>query len=924
MKKFLYTLLILIILVGVAGYFLFQKAITPENLPQQVINAEEAIADSGTIAIASIDMSFIRRIDKMFSQVKDPSPLPASHQSDEDEEEPSLFEKLEKQGIDLIASTDQALASISIKSGKPAYSFVLFGRYSQAKLKQALAKHYLVENSSDNYLLLEKLPDDINKDDPCAKPVKNSTVIKHALEVKSNRIVLTQQDAMPALLKRLAGNARAGISLDKWRQFRQGKAVAAALMTPGQAKKGAVDLPSALILGALSEQPLQDIYAGAVVSVIPSPGFAFTIDAHSKEATWPLEFKNSYDKWANDAINELQDMPTLAGLIKQLSVKAEGTMLRIKTIATQQTLDNLEKIPGEFMQMAFSGVFDRGDTKAATAEKILKDSEVEKYIPQFDLASVKTFDATNEFYQPDYIAGPFAVRLKKIGLLDTDQSVIELSVGVDGKGFENLSGELMHKSDHSPVTSLSISSVEDATGNNLLREELCGKRRNSVAESLSSTRDKLFENNEWIAKSIKVAGNKSVRLKPNVFLSQVAKIKGEIEVRAATRTRTQTLKPPFKGKTVENKKVRMYLRKGSPGAVKYTLSGDIGRILAVRAKNDKGQYLSSAGSSSSGKKTKRISKRFSGKVASIEVVIAEEMKSQKYPFEISQVIPKYGKKGNGKKVEMKVTSKSRFQREYKKVVYENECKDKQTKKVGAFMVCLNKFGDRWGRETGGEFDVIAPYEEALQNDMSAVVLSIDSVTTDTGEQIKFTKSDNVKFEYKFDASYNDKKKDWEIRNRRLRGAYVKVFSDDEKLKNKKIASIKGSLTVRLAKSPKFIDLDADGLGIVQTRDGLTANISAFEDWNTYIDIRGKADKVMRFMPLAKDGTVLSTGNDRINIKQYQTFGLSKEDKEKIEALPKKWQGMVTIYDKPETVRLVYANQFETMKHKFEFALEQSQ
>ena len=163
------------------------------------------------------------------------------------------------------------------------------------------------------------------------------------------------------------------------------------------------------------------------------------------------------------------------------------------------------------------------------------------------------------------------------------------------------------------MTSLSISSVEDEAGNNLMREELCGKRRNLAAESLSTSRDKQYENNQWIAKSMKVSGDKSVRLRPNVFLSQVAKIKGNISVRAATRTQVKALQAPFSGKTVENSKVRMYLRKSNPGSVKYTLSGDFNHILAVRAKNAKGQYLAGAGSSSSGKQTKMISKRFKGK-----------------------------------------------------------------------------------------------------------------------------------------------------------------------------------------------------------------------------------------------------------------------------------------------------------------------
>ena len=51
MKKILITLLVLIGIAAGGGYFLFLKVITPEDLPVKVMNAEEAVATLGTIAI---------------------------------------------------------------------------------------------------------------------------------------------------------------------------------------------------------------------------------------------------------------------------------------------------------------------------------------------------------------------------------------------------------------------------------------------------------------------------------------------------------------------------------------------------------------------------------------------------------------------------------------------------------------------------------------------------------------------------------------------------------------------------------------------------------------------------------------------------------------------------------------------------------
>lgn len=760
--------------------------------------------------------------------------------------------------------------------------------------------------------------------DPCAVPVKKSAPVQQALHVQSDRIILSSTDLMPILLKRFTGNVRAGVSLEKWRQFRKNKAAAGAFMSPKEAKTGETDLPSSLLLGAISNQPINEFYAGAKVSLLPSPGFAFLVDAHANKAAWPLEVKTKYNAWLSETVTDLKDMPTLATLLQSLKVQADGNILRLSTVADKRTLDNIEKVPGEFLKMAFLGAFGVSDKDGpVSAEQVVKNSEIEKYAARFDLSSVQPFDEKNVFYKSDYVSGPFSIRVKKIGLLATDDSVIELDINVEGKGFENLSGKLVHKSDDSSMASLSITSVEDKDGNNLLREELCGKKRNLVIEPLTTMRDKEFVNNEWVSKSIKVSGEKSIRLKQLVLLSQVANIRGKVAVRAATQTSVKILKYPFTKKIVETGKVRMYFKRGNLNTVKYDLSGDVNRILAIRAKNDKGEYLADDGSSASNYEgIKIVSKRFKGKISSIEVVVAEQIKSEEYPFVISQISPRYGKKG-GKQVGVKFTSKKRFLREYAKVKYKGQCKGKQKVRAGSFLVCLNKFGKQSEQSIGGEFDVIGPAEEALQNDLSAAKLSIDSVVTSNGEKILFNKKETVNLEYKFDAQYSDKKKEWQIKNRRLHGAYIKIVSDNEKLKDKKIKFINGSLEIRIPKKSKHIELSASELGVAKkSKEGITASVSAFEDWSTYIDFQGEVNKVMRLMPLTKSGVILNTDNDRIFEKQYHTWGMSNEDKEKIKALPKKWQGMITIYGKPEKIRIFYANDFDIIKRKFKFDINE--
>jgi hypothetical protein len=320
-----------------------------------------------------------------------------------------------------------------------------------------------------------------------------------------------------------------------------------------------------------------------------------------------------------------------------------------------------------------------------------------------------------------------------------------------------------------------------------------------------------------------------------------------------------------------------------------------------------------------GKETTTVTKRFKGNVASIEVVIAEAMARKEYPFVIEGIAPRYGKPSSKEPPAMQRTSKKEFLRQYAKVEHKDACKDKQKVSFGAFLVCLKTFGERWGQEIGGEFEVHAPVADVLRNDLAAAVLSIDTVLTESGEEVAFNKSENVDFDYNFDSTYDGEK--WVNTNKRLHDSYVKVYINKEELKDKKINVLKGTLTVRIAKRPEYFELGAGVLGVInKSKNGIIANIAAFEDWSTYIDLQGPVDKVIQFMPVAKDGTILTTGNDRINEKQYYTWEMPKEDKEKIKALPKIWQGMITIYGKPEVIRVYYAEEFEVIKHQFEFAV----
>jgi len=275
------------------------------------------------------------------------------------------------------------------------------------------------------------------------------------------------------------------------------------------------------------------------------------------------------------------------------------------------------------------------------------------------------------------------------------------------------------------------------------------------------------------------------------------------------------------------------------------------------------------------------------RIASIEVVYAEKMESKDFVFEINKVAPKYGAPKSTPQWRVKTNTKNSFKNTYRSNQFDKVCPNKQKVNLGAFTVCLSKFSERWGRDIGGEFEVYAPAANGLQKNLVAAELSIDALVVDGGKTIPFNKSTSLNMSYSYDSKYNKATNGWEKTNKKLHAGYVTIYSDKKEHKEAKASAITGSLKIRLPRKLQTLTLDANELGKeIRRQSGIRAKISRYEDWNTYLELQGNIEKILQILPRSKDGTILSTGNDRIIEKTYQTWGLSKEEKAIIDAKPK--------------------------------------
>ena len=145
------------------------------------------------------------------------------------------------------------------------------------------------------------------------------------------------------------------------------------------------------------------------------------------------------------------------------------------------------------------------------------------------------------------------------------------------------------------------------SGKELLKEELCGKDRNSKATTLRkgfrSVEVKRVKKTPTIRKLIKaksrwsnlmldvLEGSKTVHLKPGTRLSDIANIEGEVIIQLPSNITKKRIRAPFKNKVVKTGDLRIKMKQAKSDSISFIASGKTKRLLETRALNNSGKYL---------------------------------------------------------------------------------------------------------------------------------------------------------------------------------------------------------------------------------------------------------------------------------------------------------------------------------------------
>lgn len=447
--------------------------------------------------------------------------------------------------------------------------------------------------------------------------------------VGKERIVAVDNGDL-TIIERLNSAAPAARDLSTWREFRKSRFIAAALFIPKELPQQGMD-PMAGHAAKLAKQNLTDfneLYFGASSQSIP-PGGSLSLwmsandpqIAADKAASWKAELAASRKDWE-------KMLPTIAALHDQATIGAQGELLQAEIAVDQKLVEKMRNLPGEFIGLMFSG-FKVGtktpqSAPAAPAEVIDKTPRV--FAAQTSIGQIPVYAPDGPFAEvPDVMAGPFGIHLAGVRLTEADPQALELEIKATGAKLPNIGD------DPGAMLGLSIKSVRDKDGKELLREETCGRERNSLPASATSS----FGDGTLTAA-------KKVRLQDAVRHADVAAIQGSMRVRLPTQVETVSLPAPKAGDHIEREGLRIEVTKIEAGSVSYRVSGESERLLHLRAKNAKGEPLAWGGTFSMGSmfgSGKSVTREFKGQVASLEFVLAKAIEQKDFAFELTQVRP---------------------------------------------------------------------------------------------------------------------------------------------------------------------------------------------------------------------------------------------------------------------------------------------
>ncbi len=608
----------LIILVGGAmgygWYWLHQP------LPANVAAAEQALFDGNLFMAGLIDVKKLALLEQHWLGKLDPKTLPVQGRQQD------LLNKLLSGAPNFREKLSHILYAASLSpeqnSGQKQGSqlVLLAGTFKAPSLLKTLATSFHIEQTDTHRWQLSPLPVSTANGD-CPKKENGQ---KFYLHISPNWLMLfTDASYADHIWARLTSGQKAQQGLSAWQDYRKGKFISLMVVDPAKTGKAIGGIAGMMIQGVNAQTPQVKRVALGLEAHPLKGGLNTHLHLTSADTAWnaatAARLQQELEKMQKDVRSVTPSMAALLARIKP-SGKDDGVDIDVRIDA--QLLDDFTQVLQEGFDALFAGFSDGGNNGQGEAEQI---NETPATYENISLTELPTY--TGDTFQsalPLFVDGPFAVDLKSI----SPGTKGGMKLQIDGKVQlpENTNGSFNRRG----IVALQILSVQDDSGQELLRDEHCLTHNELAGQSPNheAKTSTMHQRNQGRVLQ-------KVRLIPDIFVEKIEKVIGEISFFLPTKIRKFSI-PLRAGESVEHGGVRFYLNKITNNSVTYQVSGKKSRLMEIRGLNQAGQVLKQGwmmGNTNNG----RATQSFAGQIKRLEIFITENAFEQKKRFELTNL-----------------------------------------------------------------------------------------------------------------------------------------------------------------------------------------------------------------------------------------------------------------------------------------------
>jgi hypothetical protein len=654
--------------------------------------------------------------------------------------------------------------------------------------------------------------------------------------------------------------------------------------------------------------PLSGIFLGARLQLMP-PGLAVTARASARDTTWPAAQAQRFESWRSSTLaSRREELPSLGELLGRLSVEAEGRQLDGELLLDRSFADDfMQALVVEPMQLLFDApaagrAQQAGSEGQSAPQEALRDpSQLARVEQRVDLAGLPAFEKP-EYRNPEGVtrSGLFGIWVKALRVLPEDHDVLEIELAAESTRLPNL--HIGGPFGDSSRIQLLVSHVRGADGGDLLREEPCGPKRNDDGGRFMAGSTSDYRDNKWVQVNPRHTGSKTIRLRPETELHEVASIEGSVLLRMPSRIETVRVEAPFEGKLVERPGIRIKFDAAAPGEVQYTVSGNRALVLRASGLNAAAKHLQEAGTSSMGRIGRpgtTVMRHYQGEVAALELELISEEEQRRFPFRIENIAPLSEQWASADAVLVEAQSREAFHAKVRDraAALAGVCADGEVSaQLDPFRLCLKRAESYWGEQVTSQFELYSPDDPVVRENLSGLELAIDGFTVDSDDGATFVAASDRQF-----AALSP-----DFQQPYLKGdLHLQAQAEDE-MASKTIRSVRGQVIHRLPTRVHALTLDVSKLGNEILYDnGFYLRLVEIGEDGMRIRVRGDRSRIVQLVLRDAQGEPLTAGRARLD---------------PADDAPGEWVGIVQVGGEPAQLEVRYALGLDQRTFPFELSL----